>query len=92
MRIKITAFSLAFGILWAGYILLVSVIESFQPEYGRAFLDFCASIYPGYHPGSGFVSVIMGTAYGFVDGAIGGAVFAWIYNLIADRYTDDKDR
>ncbi len=38
-------------------------------------------LYPGYAPG-GFGSVIMGTLYALVDGAIGGAVFAWLYNRI----------
>jgi hypothetical protein len=35
------------------------------------------SIYSGYHPGPGTGSVITGTLYGLVDGAIGGAVF-WL--------------
>jgi len=85
MRFQVTAFSLAFAIIWAGCILLVGLAEMIWPSYGRAFLDFAASIYPGYHPGSGFGSVLVGTSYGFVDGAIGGAVFAWIYNMFANR-------
>lgn len=90
MRINITAFSLAFAIIWAGCILSVCLAEFIWPDYGRAFLDFAASIYPGYHPGSGAGSVFIGTAYGFVDGAFGGALFAWIYNLIANRHSNGK--
>ena len=88
MRFHITAFYLAFAIIWAGSILLVGLAEFIWPEYGRAFLVFCASIYPGYHPGTGPGSVIIGTIYGFIDGAIGGAVFAWIYNRIANRHSN----
>jgi hypothetical protein len=87
MRFHITAFSLAFAIIWAGSILLVGLTEFIWPEYGRAFLEFVASIYPGYHPGTGPGSVIIGTIYGFIDGAIGGALFAWIYNRIAKPHS-----
>jgi len=30
-------------------------------------------------------SVIIGTLYALLDGAIGGLVFAWLYNLCASR-------
>jgi len=48
---------------------------------GVAFLELMDGLYPGYAPG-GFGSVIMGSLYALVDGAIGGAVFAWLYNRI----------
>jgi hypothetical protein len=49
--------------------------------YGSVLLDFGASIYPGYHgPGGGFGSVIVVTLYALVDGAIAGALLAWLYN------------
>jgi hypothetical protein len=50
------------------------------PSYGGAFLDLGASIYPGYQGPDGIGSVIVVTLYGLVDGAIGGAVLAWLYN------------
>ncbi len=87
MQLRVFALSMAFAIIWAGCILLVGLVELAWPAYGRAFLDFAASIYPGFQPGTGFGSVIVGTVYGFVDGAIGGAIFAWIYNLISARKT-----
>ncbi len=39
-----------------------------------------ASIYPGYTAAASFGQVILGTLYGLVDGAICGAIFAWLYN------------
>jgi len=54
-------------------------------SYGRAFLEPLASVYPGYRAGSGLASVIIGTLCGLVDGAIGGAVFGWLYDLVAQR-------
>jgi cell division protein FtsW (lipid II flippase) len=85
MRLHVFAFSLAAGILWGAAILLVAGINLFQPDYGQAFLAMVSSIYPGYHPGTGFGSLIVGFLYGLVDGAIAGAVLAWIYNLLAPR-------
>jgi hypothetical protein len=56
------------------------------PDYGRAFLDLVASVYPGYRPGPSIGSVTTGTLYGLVDGAAGGAVFAWLYNFLSRRF------
>ena len=85
MRLHVTAFSLTVGFIWGAVILLVAASNSIWPDYGHAFLELAASIYPGYQPGPGIGSVITGTAYGVVDGAIGGAVFAWLYNVLAKR-------
>lgn len=85
MRIHTIAFSLTVGFIWAAAVFFVAVAHLVWPNYGNAFLELTASIYPGYHPGSSIGSVIIGTLYGFVDGAIGGAVFAWLYNFLARR-------
>ena len=42
-----------------------------------------ASVYPGYTATPSLGQVIIGTLYGMLDGAIVGAVFAWLYNTIA---------
>ena len=47
--------------------------------------QLCGSIFPGYRPGTGMGSVVTGTIYALVDGAIGGAIFGWLYNLFAAR-------
>lgn len=83
MRFNVTALGLAAGLIWGGAMLLVGIANSAWPNYGRAFLDIVASIYPGYRPGTGAGSVITGTLYALVDGAIGGVVFGWLYNLLA---------
>ncbi len=83
MQLNIKAMAMAFGLLWAGGILVVGIANLIWPPYGQAFLQLCASIYPGYNPGTGIGSVVTGTLYGLVDGAVGGACFAWLYNLCA---------
>jgi hypothetical protein len=88
MRLNITALSLTAGLFWGGAVLIVALANLMWPGYGRAFLELCASIYPGYRPGVGMGPVITGTLYGVVDGAISGAVFAWLYNLLARSRAD----
>jgi hypothetical protein len=87
MRLHVTALALTAGLLWGGAILVVGLANLIWPEYGRAFLELMASIYPGYRPATGIGSVITGTLYGLVDGAIGGAIFAWLYNLFVSHNT-----
>jgi len=86
MRLSVTALALTVGLFWGAAVLIVALANLIWPGYGGAFLELIASIYPGYDPSSGIGSVITGTLYGLVDGAIGGAIFAWLYNLLARRY------
>ena len=88
MRFSIAAMASTLGIFWGSAILIVALANLIWPNYGRTFLELVASIYPGYRPGSGLVSVITATLYAVLDGAVGGAVFAWLYNLIARRRAD----
>lgn len=85
MRLSVTALGLAVGIIWGGAILLVALANLIWPGYGGTFLDLLASVYPGYHPRSGVGSAVTAALYGLVDGAIGGALFGWIYNRLARR-------
>ncbi len=85
MRLNVTALAATAGLLWGAAILIVAVANSVCPDYGRAFLELAASIYPGYQPGPSIGSMAIGTLYGVLDGAVAGAVFAWLYNLLAGR-------
>ncbi len=80
MKLSVKSIAIASGIIWGIVILLVGITNLAAPSYGNAFLDLLSSIYPGYQPGTGFYGVVICTLYGLVDAAIGGAVFAWLYN------------
>ena len=67
IRFNIAALALAAGLFWGAAILIVSAANLLWPGYGRLFLDLAGSIYPGYRPGGGPSSVIVGTFYGLVD-------------------------
>lgn len=83
MRLQVWAVGLAAGILWGGAVLFGSVANLVWPPYAGMFLQFAASIYPGFHPGTGLGAVIVGTLWGLADGFVGGVLFAWLYNLFA---------
>ena len=82
MKLSIKGLALAFGILWGAVVFLVGLGHLIWPGYGTGLLQVAASVYPGYTVG-GFGSVIVGTLYAALDGAIGGAIFAWLYNRFA---------
>ncbi len=86
LDVKTTAVSLAlaWGILG---MFLTGLANLVWPGYGQAFLNVMASLYPGYHATAGFGQVIVGTLYGVLDGAVAGAVFAWLYNFCGARFT-----
>jgi len=83
MTFNIRALALAIGVFWGGAIFITGVANLISPGYGGVFLQLLASVYPGYSGAASFGQVVIATLYGLVDGAIGGAVFAWLYNWLA---------
>lgn len=81
MKLSVKAVALSAAILWALCLFMVITLNMVTDSYGSEFLSVVGSIYPGYHPGTGVPSIIIGSLYGFVDAGIGGLVFAWLYNL-----------
>lgn len=80
MKLCMRSFTLTCGVIWGGMFLVVALLNQFGGSYGGHLLDFASSIYPGYGGPAGYGSVLVVTLYGFVDGAVGGAIFAWLYN------------
>ncbi|MCI0620079.1 MAG: hypothetical protein L0387_00110 [Acidobacteria bacterium] len=80
MKLSIKAMALAFGLVWGGGVLVLALINLAPPNYGKAVLELCSSVYPGYHVTGTVGSVFVGTLYALLDGAIGGGVLAWLYN------------
>jgi hypothetical protein len=96
MSLNIKALAITAGILWGASYLLVGILNLIFPSYGVAFLELGASLYPGYAGPNGVGSVLVVTAgpngvgsvlvvtlYALLDGAIAGAIVAWLYNLVA---------
>lgn len=81
MRLNVRASALTLGMIGGVVIMLgVGLLHMIWPDYGEASLRIAASIYPGYNAGPGVGQLLLGTVYGFVDGAVIGALIAWLYN------------
>ncbi len=83
MKLCICAFAATTGILSTVALLVVGLINRAAPGYGLSYLKMLEAIYPGYHAGWGLKNLIIGLIYTLVDGAICGALFAFIYNRFA---------
>ena len=83
MKINVKALAVASAILWGLAMLGMGVANLIWSGYGQQFLQTMASVYFGYHATRSIAEVIVGTLYGTVDGLVGGAVFAWLYNQFA---------
>lgn len=88
MKLNVRAFALTTGLIWGlGLFFLTIWIILFEGETGEVTL--IGKIYRGYNLtyGGSFIGLI----WGFIDGLIGGAIFAWLYNFIIGRSKSQKD-
>lgn len=82
MKLNVWAFALAFGIWWGvGIFLGTWWVISFGDVAGEATL--LGQIYFGYAITP--LGSVIGLIWGFADGLVAGAIFAWLYNAIAAR-------
>lgn len=82
MKLNVKAFALACGILWGlGLFLLTWWVIAFDGATGEA--TMIGRVYRGYSISP--LGSVLGLLWAFADGLIGGAVFAWLYNVIASR-------
>ncbi len=71
--------------IWGFALLFCGLFHWWCPPYAEEFLNVMASVYPGYTAEASFGSVLNGTLYALVDGAVGGLIFASLYNLMASK-------
>ena len=83
MKFNTKALAVTSGVLWGLAMLVTGLGNLIWGNYGRQFLQTMSSVYPGYHATRSVSEVVVGTLYGVVDGLVGGAVFAWLYNQFA---------
>ncbi|MCL7414288.1 MAG: bacteriophage holin [ANME-2 cluster archaeon] len=80
-ELNVKALSLGIGGICALYLLLLGWASMFG--YGTDLVEMISPVYIGY--GSTFIGSIIGALWGFVDGAIGGAIIALIYNAVVRK-------
>ena len=83
MKLNIKAFGLTCGLLWGlGVLGLTWWIILFEgPTHDLMVLGH---LYRGYDISP--TGSLIGAAYGLVDGGVGGAIFAWLYNVFSARF------
>ncbi len=80
-KINVKGLAIALGLTWSSGML----ISGWAAMFGWAgkIVDVMASVYIGFAPT--FLGGIIGAAWGFLDGAIGGAIVALIYNFVSKK-------
>jgi hypothetical protein len=80
-RLSVSAMALGFGLTWAVAVLSIGWTSTFG--WGTRIVEVLSSLYVGYAPG--FLGGTIGALWALVDGAIGGAIFALVYNAVVRR-------
>ena len=81
-KLDVWALAIAIGCVWAAAILILGLGARLF-GWGLPMVNLFRSLYLGYGPT--FTGTAIGTLWAFVDGAICGALVAWIYNCVARR-------
>jgi hypothetical protein len=82
MKLNVKAFALTSALVWGfGLFCLTWWIIAFDGATGQTTL--IGRIYRGYNISPS--GSVIGLLWALGDGFVGGAIFAWLYNLIAAR-------
>jgi hypothetical protein len=88
MKLDIKAFALTCGIFWAvGLLFLTWWLIALDGATGEP--TIIGRVYRGYNISP--LGSLIGIGWAFVDGLIGGAIFAWLYNLLVGRGSAPAD-
>jgi hypothetical protein len=82
MKLNLKAFALTCGIGWAVSVFIYT--WWLIALYGATAGTRPGLFYLGYHVSA--IGSIIGLIWGFFHGLICGAIFAWLYNLLVDRF------
>ena len=87
MKLNVKAFALTVALIWGiGLFLITWWVIIFEGATGAK--TVLGVVYRGYSISP--VGSLIGLAWALVDGLVGGAIFAWVYNLIASRSSKQK--
>ena len=82
MKLNVKAFALTAGLFWGfGLLFITWWIIIFEGASGD--VTIVGRVYKGYN--ISFSGSLIGFIWAFVDGIIGGAIFAWLYNVVSTR-------
>ena len=88
MKLNVKAFAFTCALVWGlGLFALTWWIIAFDGATGET--TIIGRLYRGYSISPS--GSVIGLVWAFADGLIGGAIFAWLYNLIAARASQTKE-
>lgn len=76
MTLNVRALAFAAAIVWSAGVFLAGIFATFG--WGVAAVQAIGSFYIGYGPT--LLGAVIGAIWAFIDGFVGGAVIAWLYN------------
>ena len=82
MRLNTRAFAVACGVFWSLMIFLATIWLLIFGFEGTVISNL-DHFYFGYS--FSYFGAVIGAIWGFFDGAIGGFIFAWLYNKLASE-------
>jgi hypothetical protein len=83
MKLNVKAFGLTCGLIWgSGLLVLTWWVILFEGATGET--TILGHLYRGFNISP--LGSLFGLVWGFFDGLIGGAIFAWLYNALANRW------
>jgi len=88
MKLSVKAFALTCGLMWGfGLFFLTWWIIAFEGATKE--VTTIGLVYRGYSISP--LGSVLGLVWGFFDALIGGAIFAWLYNLLRGRSTKQAE-
>ena len=86
MKLSVKSLVIAAALLNTLCFIFVSLLNLILPPYGGAYLALLTSLYIGYDPIMVPISLIVGTLYSLLAGAVAGLLFGWLYNSFVERF------
>lgn len=82
MKLNVKGFALSLGLFWGfGLLFITWWIIFFEGASGN--ITLIGKIYRGYN--LSLTGSLIGFLWALIDGLIGGAIFAWLYNTLSTR-------
>jgi hypothetical protein len=86
VKLSVKSLVIAAALLKALCFLFVSLLNLILPPYGGVLLALLSSLYLGYDPTAGPISLLVGTLYSLIAGAVAGGLFGWLYNSLVESF------
>ena len=84
MTLNVKAFALTMALIW-GIGLFIATWWLIYFEGNSGDVTFISQFYRGYNISAS--GSIIGFGWAFIDGFVGGALFAWLYNTLLKRFS-----